>query len=129
MLVLTRKLQQQIKIGQQITVTILRVKGQTVRVGIEAPRDVRVIRGELPPEGAAAEAGEIEETTLVITGQAEDGSSVGSSDGESETAADLRVSDLDTATNPRLPQRRRFNRSNHPPLRVALNSASPSLAK
>lgn len=48
MLVLTRKLQQQIKIGDAITVTILRVKGSTVRIGVEAPRDVRVIRGELP---------------------------------------------------------------------------------
>jgi len=51
MLVLTRKLQQQVKIGDHITVTILRVKGHTVRIGIEAPRDVRVVRGELPPKG------------------------------------------------------------------------------
>jgi carbon storage regulator CsrA len=50
MLVLTRKLQQQIKIGDNITVTILKVKGSTVRVGIAAPRDVRVVRSELPPE-------------------------------------------------------------------------------
>src|SRR5262245_5051270 len=56
MLVLTRKLQQQIKIGEQITVTILRVKGNTVRVGIQAPRDVRVVRGELPKGAAAQEA-------------------------------------------------------------------------
>ena len=48
MLVLTRKLQQQIKIGDQITVTILKVKGSTVRIGVQAPKDVRVIRGELP---------------------------------------------------------------------------------
>jgi carbon storage regulator CsrA len=48
MLVLTRKLQQQIKIGEEITVTILRVKGNTVRVGVQAPREVRVVRGELP---------------------------------------------------------------------------------
>jgi carbon storage regulator CsrA len=54
MLVLTRKLQQQIKIGDQITVTILKVKGNTVRVGITAPREVRVIRGELPKEGDTA---------------------------------------------------------------------------
>ena len=54
MLVLTRKLQQQIKIGDGITVTILRVKGQTVRVGIEAPRDMRVVRGELKPKSDAA---------------------------------------------------------------------------
>lgn len=49
MLVLTRKLQEKICIGNDITVTILRVKGQQVRIGIEAPRDIRVIRGELPP--------------------------------------------------------------------------------
>jgi carbon storage regulator CsrA len=128
MLVLTRKLQQQIKIGQQITVTILRVKGQTVRVGIEAPRDVRVVRGELPPEGAAAESGEIEETTLVITGQAADGAS-DLSDSETSAELDVHVADLDSAPNPRLPQRRRYNRTNHPPLRVAMNSATPSLAK
>ena len=47
MLVLTRKTQQQIHIGDNITITIVRVKGQSVRVGIEAPQDVRVIRGEL----------------------------------------------------------------------------------
>ena len=55
MLVLTRKLQQQIKIGDQITVTILRVKGNTVRVGITAPREVRIVRGELPKEADAVE--------------------------------------------------------------------------
>lgn len=48
MLVLTRKTQEKIQIGDNITVTILRVKGQAVRVGIDAPRDVRVIRTELP---------------------------------------------------------------------------------
>lgn len=48
MLVLTRKSQEKIQIGENITITILRVKGQAVRVGIDAPRDVRVIRSELP---------------------------------------------------------------------------------
>lgn len=47
MLVLTRKTQQQIQIGENIVITILHVKGQAVRVGIEAPRDVRVIRAEI----------------------------------------------------------------------------------
>jgi carbon storage regulator CsrA len=47
MLVLTRKVQEQIKIGDNITITIVRVKGQSVRVGIEAPFDVRVMRSEL----------------------------------------------------------------------------------
>src|SRR5262249_52594888 len=61
MLVLSRKQQEQIKIGDQITVTIVRVKGNTVRVGIEAPRDVRVIRGELPKMDA-----ESTETTALV---------------------------------------------------------------
>ena len=47
MLVLTRKTQQQIKIGSNITITIVRVTGQAVRVGIEAPEEIRVVRGEL----------------------------------------------------------------------------------
>jgi carbon storage regulator CsrA len=48
MLVLTRKIQQQIQIGDRITVTVMRVKGQSVRIGIEAPDDVRIMRSELP---------------------------------------------------------------------------------
>jgi carbon storage regulator CsrA len=49
MLVLTRKVNQQIRLGNDITVTVLRVQGNTIRIGIEAPRDVRVVRAELPP--------------------------------------------------------------------------------
>lgn len=48
MLVLTRKAQERIVIGDNITVSILKIKGNTVRVGIEAPRDVHVVRAELP---------------------------------------------------------------------------------
>lgn len=47
MLVLTRKTQEKIQIGDSITITILRVKGQAVRIGIEAPEGVRILRGEL----------------------------------------------------------------------------------
>ncbi len=47
MLVLTRKTKQKIQIGPYVTVTILQVKGQAVRVGIEAPQDVCVLRSEL----------------------------------------------------------------------------------
>lgn len=133
MLVLTRKLQQQIKIGDQVTITILRVKGQTVRVGIEAPRDVRVVRGELPhgsdlPGGSHTAAGEesvIDETTFVLTGTL--------AEGEDATEALDEASTLDEATaplrSPRLPQRKRFNRAGTPPLRLAMASAAPSLAK
>lgn len=48
MLVLTRKSQDSIRIGGNITVTVLRIKGNTVRIGIEAPESVRIVRGELP---------------------------------------------------------------------------------
>jgi carbon storage regulator len=47
MLVLTRKPQQQIQIGNNITVTVVRVQGSSVRLGIEAPDNVRIIRSEL----------------------------------------------------------------------------------
>jgi carbon storage regulator CsrA len=47
MLVITRKIQEKVHIGNSITVTIVRVKGKAVRLGIEAPEDVRVMRSEL----------------------------------------------------------------------------------
>ncbi len=55
MLVLTRKTEQKIQIGNDITITILRVKGQAVRVGIEAPKSMRVLRAELPPRESFAD--------------------------------------------------------------------------
>jgi len=68
MLVLTRKNQEQIRIGDNITISILKVKGNSVRVGIEAPRDIRVIRGELPTFEAMEEFDvEIEQTTPAET--------------------------------------------------------------
>ncbi|MHC2066969.1 carbon storage regulator [Bremerella sp. T1] len=60
MLVLTRKQQQQIQIGEGVTVTILKVKGNTVRIGIEAPNDVKIVRAELEPEEEPAPAEEPE---------------------------------------------------------------------
>lgn len=53
MLVLTRKLQERIHIGENITITVVRIQGNTVRVGIEAPRDVQVVRGEVVARDAA----------------------------------------------------------------------------
>ena len=55
MLVLTRKYQEKIRIGDNITITVLRTKGKAVRLGIEAPADVPVIRGELSFETSAAD--------------------------------------------------------------------------
>ena len=47
MLILTRKTEQQIKIGEDITLTIIEVKGDQVKIGISAPKDVPVYRKEV----------------------------------------------------------------------------------
>jgi carbon storage regulator len=47
MLVLSRKTDESIRIGDQIVVKVLSVKDGQVKLGIEAPRSVRVFRGEL----------------------------------------------------------------------------------
>lgn len=47
MLVLTRKANEKIRIGDDIVITVLRTKGKAVRLGIEAPSKMRVLRGEI----------------------------------------------------------------------------------
>ncbi len=47
MLVLTRKSNQSIMIGDEIEVSILSILGEKVRVGIQAPRDIPVFRKEV----------------------------------------------------------------------------------
>jgi carbon storage regulator len=47
MLVLSRKDGQQIMIGEDVVVSVLRVAGNRVRIGIDAPDAVRILRGEL----------------------------------------------------------------------------------
>ena len=47
MLVLSRKTNQRIRLGDEIVVTVIAVGGDRVRLGIEAPSDVRVLREEL----------------------------------------------------------------------------------
>ncbi|NRB41527.1 MAG: carbon storage regulator CsrA [Pseudomonadales bacterium] len=47
MLILTRRVQEALMIGDNVTVTVLSVKGNQVRLGIDAPRDVEVHREEI----------------------------------------------------------------------------------
>jgi carbon storage regulator len=47
MLVLSRKEGERIVIGDNITLVISKVNGNRVTIGIEAPRDIKVVRGEL----------------------------------------------------------------------------------
>jgi carbon storage regulator len=53
MLVLSRKETEQLLIGDNVVLTINRISGNRVAIGIEAPRQVRVVRGELKPHAVA----------------------------------------------------------------------------
>ena len=50
MLVLSRKESERIRLGDSIVVTVVRVAGDKVRLGIEAPADILVLREELEPQ-------------------------------------------------------------------------------
>ncbi len=63
MLVLSRKPGEQIRIGDNITITVVEVRGNRVKIGIEAPRSVGVVRGELEPH--------TEKTGLAVTSAVE----------------------------------------------------------
>ena len=47
MLILSRKTDQQIKLGDDITITIIDIKGDQVKIGVEAPKSVKVFRQEV----------------------------------------------------------------------------------
>lgn len=51
MLVLSRREKERIRLGNSIVVTVVRLAGDRVRLGIEAPSDVVVLRDELEPGG------------------------------------------------------------------------------
>lgn len=47
MLILTRKLNEEIKIGSGITVKIISISDNTVKIGIDAPQNIQIVRTEL----------------------------------------------------------------------------------
>lgn len=49
MLVLSRKENERIRLGDSIVVTVVRLSGDKVRLGIEAPAEIAVVRDELDP--------------------------------------------------------------------------------
>ena len=60
MLVLTRKSNQSIMIGDDIEVSVLSIMGEKVRIGIQAPRDIPVFRKEVYLEIQQERAGTVE---------------------------------------------------------------------
>ena len=47
MLVLTRKPRQQIMVGDNIVINVVEVQGENVRIAIDAPKDIKIYRGEI----------------------------------------------------------------------------------
>ena len=60
MLVLTRKSNQSIMIGDDIEVSVLSIMGEKVRIGIQAPRDIPVFRKEVYLEIQQERAGNVD---------------------------------------------------------------------
>jgi carbon storage regulator len=69
MLILTRRVGESLKIGDEVTITVLRVKGDQVRFGIDAPDTIRVLREELAErlerEATAAASSDVPTTAEV----------------------------------------------------------------
>lgn len=54
MLVLSRKVGERIKIAHQIELVVTAIQGDRIKIGIEAPKNVRILRGELVSRRGAA---------------------------------------------------------------------------
>ena len=122
MLVLTRKVQEQIQIGHNIKVTVVRVKGHSVRLGIEAPDNVRIVRGELAAAMAEfrddeelSDEGEFGGADLAESAEASD--ALLSADEEDETVAAGHVGQQNASPLPfgRTPGDRRASQLRRPP--------------
>ncbi len=59
MLILTRKIGESLMVGEEVTVTVMDVKGNQVRIGIAAPNDVAVHREEIYDRVQAEKAQQI----------------------------------------------------------------------
>ena len=72
MLVLSRKIGEKIHVGNDITIEVRRVAGDRVTLAVDAPRDVRILRGELCEAAHEFEPAEQEREvvpTVVVTHQ------------------------------------------------------------
>jgi len=58
MLVLSRKVGEEIIVDNRITIVVTKVKGNSVQIGINAPKEVPILRGELVGVEAGQEPGE-----------------------------------------------------------------------
>ena len=68
MLVLSRRLGESLVIGDDIVISVLEVKGDVVRIGVDAPRSVQVRRKELLEEVAATNQSAASPTPAAVAG-------------------------------------------------------------
>ena len=66
MLILTRKLNESIYIGDDVTITIIGIDGDRVRIGIDAPKDLKILRSELVENTLAANKASLDLTPDLI---------------------------------------------------------------
>ena len=71
MLILSRKIDEKIKIGNDITITLISIQGDQVKLGVEAPKSVKVFRQEvynaIQNENKAAVIDADESKTNIVT--------------------------------------------------------------
>ena len=90
MLVLTRKNNEKIHVGENITITVLRIKGTAISLGIEAPQGVRILRGELKlKDDSSSLTASTVETAPLADIEGDDGE-----EGETRSARLLPIGDL-----------------------------------
>ncbi len=63
MLVLSRKTNERIRIGDDVVITVVRVSPNSVRIGIEAPREMSIVRSEIAAPAEAAFSNDTESVT------------------------------------------------------------------
>ncbi len=68
MLVLSRKEAERIRLGDDIVITVVRIGGDKVRIGIDAPKEVLVLRDELEPFKKVSKAASHELAELQAAG-------------------------------------------------------------
>jgi len=85
MLVLSRKEGEQLLVGDNIVLTINRISGNRVAIGIDAPKEVPIVRGEL--ERAGLPAGRVSETQVSETHASEEAGRLSESRGVSGLSA------------------------------------------
>ena len=71
MLILTRRVGESLMIGDEVTVTVLGVKGNQVRIGVNAPKEVSVHREEIYERIKAEKSGDGEPPTPKVEDKAE----------------------------------------------------------